>query len=581
MELTSAIVTSKIIKFLYDKYKDDALDKVKDFFTDEGKKFMLKKGEKIFTELGNETFDKYITNPVKNKIKSIIGIKVKNKKDLNKLIYNELEEYFKFSEEEFENINFKLDNISDNLDDLKTQVNLLLDKNLEIKFNETLREITKEKYEIRKKKLKEIELEQLSNLTKIQIEKHILAIKAYYENNDKNEATELFLENYNSSNNKTVKIKSILGLVAIRNDLDDENKATDFIIKNLKYCDDGLNLCDEEKDINSKIPLLAYKFEALYTLLYLKYIRHNLSYEMALKSGSTTAFLEKEGQDKVTKEFEKEFKDINKYYEEFCELGKEDYPMFLMSMNIIIRTMILNIMNRKVLKQEYLEIAQITINIILKLIKNSEKYEDIKNDLVYYYNSLIQIYSILKDKENIEKYCLEILKSNIQDKNLRESACNHLSLLKENKFFGEDYERKNFEDMTLDEIKDVRYKIIETMFERYDIDLNKTDKETELIKIALDDMKPTNIMKFCSNFQIKQLSIYEVGKKLYLPTMGIKEVSCKLNIGIKLNGDSLNLIYRNFKIQNCRVCEKRLKRDNDWEFKSKELLDYYVHEENK
>ena len=95
----------------------------------------------------------------------------------------------------------------------------------------------------------------------------------------------------------------------------------------------------------------------------------------------------------------------------------------------------------------------------------------------------------------------------------------------------------------------------------------------ETIIPALEDMDPTEYLRYCSYFRISYISSSPVGHSIGLPSLGMKAIWCKYLGGSV--GFSLKTIFLGFQSTRCKECKNRLERSKDWTCKIK-----YFEEQN-
>lgn len=114
-------------------------------------------------------------------------------------------------------------------------------------------------------------------------------------------------------------------------------------------------------------------------------------------------------------------------------------------------------------------------------------------------------------------------------------------------------------DMLLSEAKDATRKHLEVM----GFDFKKPDKRTsEHIVPALDDLDPTEYLKYCEHFRISYTSTSPLGQSIVLPSLGSKVIWCKYKGGAL--GFSLKNMITHFQSSKCKGCENRIERSRDW-----------------
>ncbi len=546
------------------KYGDTAIDYAIDFFSEKGKKIIIEKSKEKIGELADDVFDEMITDPVKDKIVNILKkLKGKSKKDINNLIYEELKENLKLTEEEFIALNLRLDKIEGLLQSVDTKIDKLIENKFEELFKDKLDGIRKGDIDTTPTEFLLLNKTIQKELSKTQFD---IAVRIIYEKDEPQEAKKILLGIYNESKEPIVKVQCILAILTTHRSPKENSEMLSLIR-------DGLKICKENELEQQQISLRVHQIQITYQELYLELVEHRLSYEMALKSGSILAYYDAVIQRDLDKLFISEFDKIGKELESIFELGKNHFYALLMNMPTLITMLILNATTTKTLGHNYQDIVNTIKNLCDVSIKVCSIMKDEKTK--HYFNNLLcQAYSIEENKEKMIETAKGMLESPyLKDAHLRKLATEYLDCAHKEKFTGK-FENKNFEDLNPDEIKVLQDKTIETMLKRYNVDLTKSTKENDAIKMALSDMHPTEKMRFCKNMVISQRGISELGKSLFIPTMGPKRISCPFARGSH-ESFNLDLIYESFKKDFCEGCDKRQPRDENWEFKSTGKADYY------
>jgi len=564
MSLTIGLIAGSVIKGLVSKYGDKAIDYAVDFFSEKGKQMIIEKSKEKIGELADDVFDEMVTSPVKQKIVNILKkLKGKSKNEINDLIYEELKENVKLSKEEFSALNLRLDKIEKLLQGVDNKIGKLLENKFEELFQNKLEEIRKGTIDFAPTEFLSLKKTIEKELSKTHFD---IAIRTIYEKDEPQEARKILLEIYAQSKESIVKVQCILAILTTHRNPKENAEMLSLII-------DGLKICEEGKLEQQQISLRVHKLRITYQELYSKLVEHRLSYEMAIKSGSILAYYDTVIQKDLDNLFVSEFDKVNKELVSIFELGKNHFYALFMNMPTLIMMLILNATNTKMLGHNSQDIVNTIKNLCNVSIRicSIMKDEETKH---YFNNVLCQAYSIEENKEKMIEKAKEILSSpHLKDAHLRKLATEYLDSAHKEKFIGK-FENKTFEDLNPDEIKVLQDKAIETMLKRYNVDLSKPSKENEAIKIALDDMNPTEKMRFCKNLTISQRGISDLGRLLVIPTMGAKIISCPYAKNSH-EGFSLNLIYDSFKEQFCDSCGKRESRKDKWEFKSIGHADYY------
>ncbi len=122
------------------------------------------------------------------------------------------------------------------------------------------------------------------------------------------------------------------------------------------------------------------------------------------------------------------------------------------------------------------------------------------------------------------------------------------------------------ENMLLSEAKDATRIHLEVM----GFDFKKPDKRTsEHIIPALEDLDPTEYLRYCEHFRISYISTSPVGQSIVLPSLGSKAIWCKFKGGVV--GFSLKNMISHFQSTRCNGCENRIERSRDWACRIKDF----------
>jgi hypothetical protein len=101
------------------------------------------------------------------------------------------------------------------------------------------------------------------------------------------------------------------------------------------------------------------------------------------------------------------------------------------------------------------------------------------------------------------------------------------------------------------------------MVELQGFDLSKDDKETAYIKIALNDLDPSAILKNCENLRTVYYNTSMMGRSIGLPSLGMKLIWC-CEIKRSAMHFYLDECYALFNHLFCQNCEKCRPRDTNW-----------------
>jgi hypothetical protein len=127
-------------------------------------------------------------------------------------------------------------------------------------------------------------------------------------------------------------------------------------------------------------------------------------------------------------------------------------------------------------------------------------------------------------------------------------------------------QKESVEDMLISEGKDATRKHLEIM----GIDFKNPDKLTkETILPALDEMDPTEYLRYCKHFRISYISTSPLGQSIALPSLGMKAIWCQFGGG--RIGFSLKNMIPHFQSTICEKCKNRVERSKKWVCKIKEF----------
>jgi len=131
-------------------------------------------------------------------------------------------------------------------------------------------------------------------------------------------------------------------------------------------------------------------------------------------------------------------------------------------------------------------------------------------------------------------------------------------------------QKESVEELLISEGKEATRKHLEVM----GFDFKNPDKLTkDTILPALDEMDPTEYLRYCSHFRISYISPSPLGQSIGLPSLGMKAIWCKYGGGAI--GHSLKNMIRHYQSTKCKVCKNRVERSKDWTCKIK-----YFEEQN-
>ena len=131
-------------------------------------------------------------------------------------------------------------------------------------------------------------------------------------------------------------------------------------------------------------------------------------------------------------------------------------------------------------------------------------------------------------------------------------------------------QKESVEDLVISEGKEAIRKHLEV----FGCDFKNPDKLTkETILPALDEMDPTEYLRYCSHFRISFISPSPLGQSIGLPSLGMKAIWCKYGSGSI--GHSLKNMIPHFQSTKCKECKNRIERSKEWTCKIK-----YFEEQN-
>lgn len=126
--------------------------------------------------------------------------------------------------------------------------------------------------------------------------------------------------------------------------------------------------------------------------------------------------------------------------------------------------------------------------------------------------------------------------------------------------------KESLEDLPISEGKTAVRKHLEVM----GIDFKNPDELTrDAIIPALDDLDPTEYLRYCEHFRISYVSTSPLGQSIALPSLGMKAIWCQYGTGAI--GHSLTNMIPRFRITKCEGCKKRIERPDNWTCTYKEF----------
>ena len=88
------------------------------------------------------------------------------------------------------------------------------------------------------------------------------------------------------------------------------------------------------------------------------------------------------------------------------------------------------------------------------------------------------------------------------------------------------------------------------------------DRFTDAIRLGLEDIDPSEYLKYCERLRVGYLYPSMLGQNIGLYSLGPKVVWCKESRGVE--GVSLKTIFYGFKEYKCKNCALKKNRDKDW-----------------
>jgi hypothetical protein len=90
----------------------------------------------------------------------------------------------------------------------------------------------------------------------------------------------------------------------------------------------------------------------------------------------------------------------------------------------------------------------------------------------------------------------------------------------------------------------------------------KEDQFADAIRLGLEDLDPSEYLKYCEHLRVAYLYPSMLGQNIGLPTLGPKVIWCKKYGAVE--GLSLKSIFGWFIESTCKQCDMRKSRDKDW-----------------
>jgi hypothetical protein len=88
------------------------------------------------------------------------------------------------------------------------------------------------------------------------------------------------------------------------------------------------------------------------------------------------------------------------------------------------------------------------------------------------------------------------------------------------------------------------------------------DRMSDAIRLGLEDIDPSEYLRYCEHIRIGYLYPSMLGQNIGLPTLGPKVIWCKTHGAVE--GISLKNIFGGFIEYSCKKCDMRKSRDKDW-----------------
>jgi hypothetical protein len=114
-------------------------------------------------------------------------------------------------------------------------------------------------------------------------------------------------------------------------------------------------------------------------------------------------------------------------------------------------------------------------------------------------------------------------------------------------------------DSLMSEIKKIKKEELER-----ELNNPKNAKIKEDILIGIDDIDPSDILRYCNNLVLKYLSISPLGNALGDIPIGLKLLHCKYSRS-NVKGISIQHIFQSFRDKSCGSCDKRAPRSSQWQ----------------
>ncbi len=390
--------------------------------------------------------------------------------------------------------------------------------------------------------------------------KELDAIKArlhssilYFREDDRKKMQEQFIRVYRQHYENEDHLKALLGLITSNNFLD---------IDNIPVL---LNLSKEGQILAEKLGIGIY--QDIFTFFLNLFIYINIAYEQTPIRGMRTEMNRHrihvdefvkfmwESQDSIlTKSLHERFQSILNILNKLLN-QKNIYEFIYLHLALIL---VGNFVN-------YTSLSYIDKSILINslepqkpLIENIFKVAELMNDkdlLLYAYICIGGFYEILEAEKAQEYYTkgLELAKE-----------INHKFCIKKFEYLLEDTggtpQRITIEEMKNFPIGESMQYIREFYFR--DIDTIPDENHGEAKKIALKDVDPTEVLKYCK-FLAVDYRPSPLGQVYGLYSLGSKFLMC-LKKEIKSESFNLEVVFNHFKDIRCKDCKFKSPRSNDW-----------------
>jgi hypothetical protein len=369
----------------------------------------------------------------------------------------------------------------------------------------------------------------------------------------KSESQKLLLDVINSPEEDITKVSAIIALVWSLNlaDKQENQRIVQYAIQGIKI---STNL--NKPDLSNY--LVIFKNQALLYQISVRFFYTLVGKRMSEKTtgGIYSIFYTKELLDLsglVVPLVEETNKALN-------ELREENFYFFIFSLPSIvdiaaIQIYYLTAYDKNILKLE----KNRRDDLILLCEKLANDVEDANFRKIMYKSLSYYYYNILEQKKAIES-----LEKAIQNGELDNDPAFvrwELSVLDKIKAKSSPYDvtkPKPFSETTLKEIKEIMEDYITEGGH-----LNKQDRISEAIKLAIEDLDLTRVFRFCKNIYAEYTSQSALGRMLNLPSLGQRVIWCKH--GGFYAGHNLQGMFDSFVEDHCKNCKFNDPQPDDWE----------------